>query len=98
MNDKQKARGHKARFKFLLAKKLDFPAEALFSVSVIEIRDFSEMRVSECTGISAYSDTEIVLNQKHKKIRVCGDGLRLRQISSDIIALEGAIKGINLLD
>ena len=95
---KEKKRKAKPRLRFHMASALDFPPQALFGVSIIEIRDFSEMSVRECSGISAYNETEIVINVKKQKVRVEGTGLSLRRISENEIAVDGRIRTINLID
>ncbi len=81
-----------------VANALDFPAQAMFGVSVIEIQDFSVVHVRGCNGISVYSETEITLNLKKQAVHIAGERLSLRRISNEEIAVDGAIRTINLID
>ena len=75
---------------------LDYPANMFPDISEINIVSRSEVTVDKCKKILLYEDYEIKLQLKDFIVRICGNGLNLKNYFAHSICIRGEIDALFL--
>ena len=73
--------------------KLELPREALGSLLVTAVGQ-KRLLIENHRGIALYSDVCLRLRSAEGCFAVCGDGLRIRALGPDALAIEGHIRSM----
>lgn len=80
-----------------LAGILDLPVEAVMDLPHLEMSGNKEILLENCRGIIGYSDDEIRVSTGRGIIRVCGQGLTLKNLRVDSIIIDGTIHSVEFV-
>ena len=76
-----------------LAEKLELPREALGALLVTAVGQ-RRLLIENHRGIALYSDVCLRLRSAEGCFAVCGDGLRIRALGGNVLAIEGDIRSM----
>lgn len=79
-----------------LAGALDFPADAVAGLPLIELVGDSRLRVERHRGILAYDPAEIHIGGGRVTIRVRGRGMELKAMNRQELLITGQIDAVEL--
>lgn len=87
-------RKHNKQIQEKLLRALELPHDVIFDLPKISVIGDIQFYLENHRGIIAYSPTEIRIAVSIGEVRIEGEGLIIRTITSDEIHLEGRIHGI----
>lgn len=79
------------------AQVFDLPADAVAGLPRVELIGDRELRMENHRGILAYGEEEIRISGGSFTIRVCGQGLQLRNMNPLELLITGRIEGVQLV-
>lgn len=80
-----------------LACVLDLPVEAVMDLPHLEMSGNKEILLENCRGIIGYGEEEIRVSTGRGIIRVCGQGLTLKNLRVDSIIIDGTIHSVEFV-
>ncbi len=75
-------------------KLLDFPEYLKFGSSRITISNDTEVLIEGKMHINLYSENEVVIELKNKKVSIFGSGLQISMIGENLIEITGKINSL----
>ena len=94
---KQKEQQPKKGWRERLAGVLDVPVESVMDLPHLELSGNKEILLENCRGIIGYGEDEIRVSTGRGIIRVCGEGLTLKNLRIDSIIIDGNIRSVEFV-
>ena len=88
----------KSRLSSKAARLMEFPENALGSVSDVSLVGNGSVMINGCRSVTSYEKTRIVLRLCDRSIEITGDGLLLKTYYKKSISVSGRIDAIRLFD
>lgn len=78
-----------------LAESLKLPRDLVFQDSIITLTGDAEILVENYRGILEYSQTHILVQAKHCRIRIEGEKLEVLYYTNDEMKISGKFSGVS---
>ena len=69
----------------------------IMNLPIIEISDVNRVLIENHLGVREYDLNKICVNMKYGLAAICGEQLKLRQMTKDQLVITGKIEGISLM-
>lgn len=77
-----------------LSRFLSFPEGTFKNFPTIQIRGNREINIDGCNGIVLYENESIILETRYCNINIRGKHLSLRNLTKNILSVQGFIKNV----
>lgn len=84
-----------SKFMENIAERLELPAEALGSVPKMTLTGNTRLLIENHRGLLGYTEECLEVSGGRLRIRVRGEGLRLRAMDADSLLISGTIFGVD---